>query len=49
MPESTTCTLPEKPFNAVTFTPTGALELPCAMVTVVVEKPIVKSGRGGGG
>jgi hypothetical protein len=48
-PDSVTCTLPENPFNPVTLTLTGALELPCAMLTVAVEKPIVKSGCGGGG
>jgi hypothetical protein len=48
-PERVTCTLPEKPFKPVTVTLTGALELPCAMLTVVMESPIVKSGCGGGG
>ena len=48
-PESVTCTLPEKPFNPVTVTLTGALELPCVMLIVDVERPIVKSGCGGGG
>jgi len=48
-PESVTCTLPEKPFKPFTVTLTGALELPWAMLTVLVESPIVKSGCGGGG
>ena len=48
-PDSVTCTLPENPFKPVTLTLTGALELPCAMLTVVVERPMVKSGCGGGG
>src|SRR5579863_1079335 len=49
IPESVTCTLPENPFTPFTLTLTGALELPCAIVTVVVDRPIVKSGCGGGG
>jgi hypothetical protein len=48
-PESVTCTFPEKPFKPATVTLTGALELPCAMLMVPVESPIVKSGCGGGG
>ena len=48
-PESDTCTLPEKPFKPFTVTLTGALELPWAMLTALVESPIVKSGCGGGG
>ena len=48
-PERVTCTLPEKPFKPFTATLTGTLELPCAMLTVLVENPIVKSGCGGGG
>ena len=48
-PESVTCTLPVKPFNPVTVMLTGELELPWAMLIVVVETPIVKSGCGGGG
>ena len=48
-PASVTCTSPEKPFSAVTLTVMGALELPCAILTVEVEKPIAKSGCGGGG
>jgi hypothetical protein len=48
-PESVTWTFPEKPFNPVTLTVMGALELPCAMLAVEVERPIVKSGCGGGG
>src|SRR5579864_4027190 len=45
-PESVTFTLPEKPFRPVTVTLTGALELPCAMLTVAVESSIAKSGCG---
>jgi hypothetical protein len=48
-PESVNRTLPENPFNPVALTLIGALELPCAMLTAVVERPIVKSGCGGGG
>ncbi|HWN75658.1 MAG TPA: hypothetical protein VNO13_07935 [Candidatus Udaeobacter sp.] len=48
-PESVTCTLPVKPFKPATLTLTGALELPCAIANVVVERPIVKSRCGGGG
>jgi len=33
----------------VTVTLTGVLELPCVMLTVAAEKPIVKSGCGGSG
>jgi hypothetical protein len=49
IPESVTCTLPENPFTPFTLTLTGPLELPCAIVTVVVDKLIVKSSCGGGG
>jgi hypothetical protein len=49
IPVSITCTLPENPFKPLTLTLTGALELPCSIVTVLAESPIAKSGLGGGG
>jgi hypothetical protein len=48
-PDSVTCTVPENPFKPVTLTLTGALELPCAMLTAAAESPIVKSGCRGSG
>jgi hypothetical protein len=48
-PESATCTLPEKPFNAVTERLIAELVVPCCTVTAFAPKAIEKSGEGGGG
>src|SRR5260370_20852051 len=48
-PAKVTCTVPENPFKLVTLTLTGALELPCAMLTAAVERSIVKSSCRGSG